>query len=225
MEVDDNTQIFDHAIRTADMLVTMFGSNCEVVVHDFKNLKKSLIHIAGNVTGRKIGSPSTDLILSELKKNPADIEDIPNYKTQSQKGNMMKSSTVFLRDRKQSVIGALCINYDVTQMMLFSADMEQFLSFDSNHHMKSENFYSTVQDVIQDMVDQVLLKFKKAPATLSLDEKIECVGMLEEKGAFLIKGSTEYLASVLGVSKFTIYNYLNKIRAQNEYHLENQVKT
>lgn len=224
MDVDNNTSIFNMAIRTADMLVKMFGSNCEVVVHDFKDLKKSLIHIAGNVTGRQIGSPITDLILSELKKNPSEIEDIPNYKTQSKKGNLMKSSTVFLRNAEDKVIGALCINYDVSQMMLLSASVDNFLSFDSNHHMKSENFYTTVQDVIQDMVDQVLLGFKKTPASLSLDEKIECVGLLEEKGTFLIKGSTEYLASVLGVSKFTIYNYLNKIRAQNEYHLESSAK-
>jgi predicted transcriptional regulator YheO len=222
MNVDENAQIFDHAKRTADMLVKMFGSRCEVAVHDFKNLKKSLVYIAGNVTGRKIGSPITDLVLKELTKDSAEIEDIPNYKTQAKNGAVMKSSTVFLRDSNENVIGALCMNYDISQMLLFEADMKEFLSFDSNHH-RSENFYSTVQDVIQDMVDQVLSGFMKTPTQLNLDEKIESVRLLEEKGAFLIKGSTEYLASVLGVSKFTIYNYLNKIRTKNEYHLEDSV--
>jgi predicted transcriptional regulator YheO len=220
---EENTHVFNLAIRTADMLVKMFGSRCEVAVHDFSDLKKSLIHLAGNVTGRKIGSPITDLVLNELAKQKSDITDIPNYKTQTTKGNIMKSSTVFLRDHEEKVIGALCMNYDISLLMQFDGEIENFISFD-HQQTKSENFYSTVQDVIQNMVDQVLEEFKKAPGLMELEEKIECVRLLEEKGAFLIKGSTEYLASVMGVSKFTIYNYLQKIRTQNEYHIEESIK-
>lgn len=219
MDVGSNDQIFNLAKRTADMLVKMFGNRCEVAVHDFKNLKESLIYIVGNVTGREVGGPITDLVLTELTKKPDEIKDIPNYKTQARNGTVMKSSTVFLRDSKEKVIGALCINYDITQMMQFAGDIEEFLAFDVTE-AKSENFHSTVQDVIHDMVDQVLSTFKKAYTQLTLEEKVESVRLLEEKGAFLIKGSTEYLASALGVSKFTIYNYLNKIRTQNKYHLE-----
>ncbi|HZH60438.1 MAG TPA: PAS domain-containing protein [Metabacillus sp.] len=223
MEVDNNTQVFNLAKRTADMLVKMFGSRCEVAVHDFKDLKKSLIYLAGNVTNRKIGSPITDLVLTELTKHPSEVEDIANYKTQSRNGTVMKSSTIFLRDSRDMVIGALCINYDISQVMISAADIEQFLGFDDKQ-TKSENFHSTVQDVIHDMVNQVLSGFKKAYTQLTLEEKIECVRLLEEKGTFLIKGSTEYLARVLGVSKFTIYNYLQKIRTQNEYLLEESSK-
>ncbi|WP_019155401.1 helix-turn-helix transcriptional regulator [Robertmurraya massiliosenegalensis] len=223
MRNDDNTQVFDLAKRTADMLVKMFGRRCEVVVHDFQDLKKSLIYIAGNVTNRTIGSPITDLVLTELRKDPSEIEDIPNYKTQARNGTLLKSATVFLRDTNEKVIGALCINYDISQMELNVRELEDFLSFNV-HEDKSENFHTTVQDVIHDMVHQVLANFKKAHTQLSLEEKVECVRLLEEKGAFLIKGSTEYLASVLGVSKFTIYNYLNKIRTQNEYQFEEDIK-
>ncbi|KKK39760.1 hypothetical protein WQ57_00210 [Mesobacillus campisalis] len=219
MEADLNAQIFSLAKRTADMLVKMFGSRCEVAVHDFTDLKHSLVYLAGNVTGRKVGAPITDLVLTELRKGPADIQDIPNYKTSARNGTVMKSSTVFLRDSEEKVIGALCINYDVTQMLLFTNDMEEFLGVDPSQ-AKAENFHTTVQEVIHDMVDQVVSGFKKAPAHLLLEEKVECVRLLEEKGAFLIKGSTEYLASVLGVSKFTIYNYLQKIRTQNEYQMQ-----
>ncbi|GLB60850.1 helix-turn-helix transcriptional regulator [Cytobacillus sp. NCCP-133] len=211
--------VFDLAIRTADMLVRMFGSRCEVAVHDFSDLKKSLIHIAGNVTDRKIGSPITDLVLNELAKYENDVNDIANYKTQSKKGNVMKSSTIFLRDDEHKVIGALCLNYDISLLMQFGGEIEEFIRFD-DHHAKSENFFNTVQDVIHEMVDQVLQGFKKAPSLMTLDEKVECVRQLEDKGTFLIKGATDYVASVLGVSKFTIYNYLQKIRTINELHPE-----
>ncbi len=223
MATDPNAPIFNMAIRTADMLVKMFGPRCEVAVHDFTDLKKSLIHLAGNVTGREIGSPSTDLVLNELTKPVPDIKDIPNYKTRLLNGTTMKSSTVFLRDHENKVIGAICINYDISMMIQYETEIRDFISFTETEE-KSENFYSTVQEVIQDMVDQVLSGFKKAPSMLTLEEKIECVRLLQEKGAFLIKGSTDYLASVLGVSKFTIYNYLQKIRTQIDYQLDYQVK-
>ena len=222
MEVE-NEPIFNMAMRTADMLVKMFGSRCEVAVHDFSDLKKSLVYLAGNVTGREIGSPSTDLVLNELAKPESDIQDIPNYKTRLPNGITMKSSTVFLRDEYDRVIGALCINYDISMMLQYETEIQEFLSFTGTEE-KSETFYTTVQEVIQDMVDQVLTDFKKPPSMLSLEEKIECVRILHDKGAFLIKGSTEYLASVLGVSKFTIYNYLQKIRTQIEYQLDYQLK-
>lgn len=221
MQENPNASVFNMAMRTADMLVKMFGTRCEVAVHDFADLKKSLIYLAGNVTGREIGSPITDLVLNELTKHPLEIQDIPNYKTKSANGITMKSSTVFLRNDKDEVIGALCINYDISMMMQYETEIQDFINFDED---KSENFYTTVQDVIQTMVDQVLAGFKKQPSTLSIEEKIECVRLLQNKGTFLIKGSTEYVASVLGVSKFTIYNYLQKIRSQMEYHLEYQLK-
>lgn len=62
------------------MIVKMFGDRCEVAVHDFTNLQHSLIHLAGNVTGRKIDPPITDLVLNELTKKQEDVQDIPSYK-------------------------------------------------------------------------------------------------------------------------------------------------
>ncbi len=216
---EDHKPIFDLAIRTANMLVKMFGSRCEVAVHDFKNLKKSLIHLAGDVTGREIGSPITDLVLKELAKNKTDVEDIPSYKTQTKKGNVLKSATIFLRDHENKVIGALCINYDISLLMQFGGEIEEFINFDDQQD-KSESFFTSIQDVTQEMVEQVLHGFKKAPSLMSLEEKVECVRQLEEKGTFLIKGATDYVATVLGVSKFTIYNYLQKIRTMNEFQTE-----
>jgi len=39
------------------------------------------------------------------------------------------------------------------------------------------------------------------------------VRRLDEQGAFLLRKSIEYIADVMGVSRITIYNYLNAIRA------------
>ncbi len=211
-----NEVVFDFAKRTADMMVDMFGSHCEVAVHDFSNLDQSLIHLAGSVTNRGIGSPATNLVLEELKKSASEVSDIPNYKTHTKEGVMLKSATVFLRDKSSMVIGALCMNYDLNSLMSLEGMIHDFLSFDDKQG-KSEDFYTSIHDVIKGMVDQVSKNFSKAPASLSLNEKVEFTGQLDKRGAFLIKGSTDYVATILGVSKFTIYNYLQKANTQEQF--------
>ena len=49
-------------------------------------------------------------------------------------------------------------------------------------------------------------------ATLSREDKQRAVRMLEERGAFQIRKSIEDTADALGVSRITVYNYLNAIR-------------
>lgn len=201
------------------MMVDMFGPKCEVAVHDFSDLQHSLIHIAGNVTSRKIGSPITDLVLKELNKKDSAIEDIPSYRSQSSSGKIMKSTTVFLRDEENQIIGAFCTNYDISFLMEMSGEIQQFTysSEENKDEYISETFFKSVHDVIHDMVDQVILSLNKAPLQMTMEEKVHCVRLLNDKGVFLIKGATEYVAQTLSVSKFTVYNYLNKIRTEDEY--------
>lgn len=50
-----------------DGLAMLIGSHCEIVLHSLQDLKCSAIRIAnGEHTGRKIGSPITDLALRML---------------------------------------------------------------------------------------------------------------------------------------------------------------
>src|SRR5699024_6770698 len=168
------------------------------------------------VTNRKIGSPATNLVLKELKKESAHVQDISNYKTHASNGVMLKSSTVFLRDEENYVIGALCINYDINYLLSLNGLLQNLLSFDTREN-KSENFSTSINDVINEMIEQVSQYFNKPPVSLKLEEKIEFTKQLDKKGFFLIKGSAEYISTVFGVSKFTVYNYLQKAHTQTQY--------
>ena len=44
---------------------------------------------------------------------------------------------------------------------------------------------------------------------LTREDKIAVVRFLDAKGAFLIKKSADRVADALGISRFTVYNYLN----------------
>ena len=48
------------------------------------------------------------------------------------------------------------------------------------------------------------------PSELPRAEKQRAVRMLEERGAFAYRKSAETVAEALGVTRFTVYNYLNR---------------
>ena len=54
----------------------------------------------------------------------------------------------------------------------------------------------------------------KQPATMTTEEKTALVEILERNGALQFKGAVEQIALLAGVSKYTIYNYLEKIHAR-----------
>jgi len=49
-------------------------------------------------------------------------------------------------------------------------------------------------------------------AGLPREEKQHAVRLLEERGAFEMRRSAETVAQALGLTRFTVYNYLNRIR-------------
>ena len=49
-------------------------------------------------------------------------------------------------------------------------------------------------------------------ATLTRPEKQHAVRLLEERGAFEMRRSAETVAEALGLTRFTVYNYLNRVR-------------
>ena len=53
-----------------------------------------------------------------------------------------------------------------------------------------------------------------ALAALPRAEKQHAVRLLEERGAFEMRRSAETVAEALGLTRFTVYNYLNRIRDQ-----------
>lgn len=207
--------ILENLKEIAQMLRDTFGSRCEVVVHDLRDLEHSLVFIAGDITGRSVGAPITDLVVKILQKEGDMAKDLIGYKTVAKDGRILKSSTAFIRDDKGKIFATFCVNYDVTDFLNFAVVLQDFVKSDLADNEEEETFATTVQETIESLVNQATLKMGKQPAMMSIDERIRFVGILEERGAFMIKGAIDDVANVLGVSKFTVYNYLNKYRSLN----------
>ncbi|MFI0235348.1 helix-turn-helix domain-containing protein [Streptomyces sp. NPDC016845] len=67
---------------------------------------------------------------------------------------------------------------------------------------------------LADSLDHILAAMErkegKPLAELDRKEKQEAVRLLEARGAFSVRHGVETVAGALGVSRFTVYNYLNR---------------
>lgn len=194
-----------------------FGKNCEVVLHDFNNFQSSIIAIEnGHVTGRSLGSPMTEVGLQAIRKGNTN-DSILNYTGKSTDGRALKSSTMFINDDKGQVIGCLCINFDMSELIVAQNAIQELTQTENKEDLKQSDYLSnSVNDVLSSIVTNTLEELGKPVAYMSKDEKVNIVKRLDEQGAFLIKGAIDYVAKVLCVSRYTIYNYLDEIRVNKQ---------
>jgi predicted transcriptional regulator YheO len=201
-------------IPFVDALAETFGKNCEVVLHDFSKPHQSIIKIAnGHLTGRGVGGPATDLILSYLGKREERVDSLIGYRTKTEKGAELKSTTVFIRDNRQRVVGALCINIDITPYLSLRDLSEQFCfrSDVEGNKQFPEKFESNVDQLIKELLEQSIKKIGKPIVHMRKEDKLQIIRELKENGLFLIKGSAKRVSQELNVSLATIYKYLEEI--------------
>lgn len=194
-----------------DSLVNTFGENCEIVLHDLRYPDKSLIHIAGTITGRKIGAPITDLVLRNLHKYGNEAKDIISYQNRTKDGRVLKSSTIFIRNKKGVIIGCLCINIDITSIEDAIKILETFTLKD-RQLSNGELFAQDVNEILQTLVETTAKEVQLKTSHLSKQEILIFIESMYQKGVFNIKGSVDYIANYLKVSKYTIYSYLSEIK-------------
>ena len=199
-------------VSVAKMIAASFGKNCEVIIHDLAIPQESVVFVAnGHVTGRKIGQPFDHLLSIVLSSKDFKDDFLSNYQTKAKDGRAIKSSTVLIRDEKNYVIGALCINFDISVAKIAQKFINEFTATSAPKKVEtpSENYESvteTTNDLIERIIGNVDIKSLKRAGKVSLIE------FMEEKGVFLIKGSIDTVAELMQISKVTVYSYLDEIK-------------
>ena len=192
----------------AEGIAKTFGSHCEVVIHDLTDVSSSIVAIYnGHVTGRDVGSPMTDLGLTVLRKG-SEEDLLLNYPNKSIKGKKIKSSSMMIRDEKGEIVGCLCINIDLTLLAMAGTVINEITSLVDEK--EEESFPHSVTDLEKRMIDRAVEKIGKPVGLMEKAERMEFIRLLDEMGLFLIKGTIQNVAELLDVSKFTIYNYLER---------------
>lgn len=203
----------DQLTHIAEAIVQTVGSHCEVVIHDITHIESSVVAIVGNVTHRRVGSGPTDLLLEKLRNQ--EYEDLVNYRTITEAGQILRSSSIFLRDTTGTVVGVLCINIDMSAFVALDRLIRPLVMTDPGVANISESFAEDVEETVRVLVAEAAAEIGKPLNELNQLDRAYLTAMLDQQGVFQIKRAVPLVAALLGVSRFTIYTYLQKARRRD----------
>lgn len=212
----------DLLIQLAHGLAIQFGDSCEIVIHDLKaeQLEHSVVHIEnGHVTGRKLGDGPSRVVFDTLSKDPAKIKDRLSYLTKTEDGRILKSSTMYVRGDNGKVEYIFSLNYDITALLSIESAVHSLVTTQKEAQVRENRridddsqpqpILHNVTDLLDSLIEQALNLVGKPVAAMNKEDKIKVVQFLNNAGAFLITKSGDRVASLLEISKFTLYNYMD----------------
>ena len=213
---------FEVLCEIATCIAKQFGENCEVAIHDLTlPYDRTIVFIEnGHVTGRKIGDAGTNTGL-EILRGTTECKDQFNYVNHSRSGRILRSSSKYFRDENGRVVGSLCINYDVTDLILAQRSIQHAANMMETADTK-ETFTSNVDELLEVLMQDTINLVGKPVDRMTKDDKVMAVKYLDSKGAFLIKKSVEKVSEFYNISKFTLYNYLGEIKEQDDLPASNK---
>lgn len=214
-KIQDEIALFKQLL---DMLEKQLGSNTEVVLLDLtKEYGSMIVDIRnGHITGRKVGGTGSNMGL-EVLAGTVKNGNRYNYITKSKDNKILRSSTLYIRDDEEKVIGCLCLNTDITESVKFEAFLKEFNQYnvDSGELESPEIFAQDVSQVLEFLLQEGQKLVGKPAAIMNKNEKLQFLKYLNDKGAFLITKSGERIQEIMGISKYTMYNYLDMIKKGN----------
>lgn len=205
---------FKMLCEIGECIAKQFGDDCEVVLHDLtRSYDNTIVAIwNGHVTGRNVGDGGTDAGLAILR-GTAQPKDEYCYINRTKEGRILRSSSKYFLDEQGNAVGSLCINYDITALVAGQSAMMKLTSLDKEEATR-EVLTSNIDELLEILMMKAVESTGHTLDTLDKEDKVAVVRYLDNKGAFLIKKSAERVADFLGISRFTVYNYLNE--AQEE---------
>lgn len=194
-------------------LAATFGRSCEVVLHDYRLGERSVVAVGGDVTGRHLGGAISEIGLGMLARGEDATAEL-NYVTRTPSGRTVKSSTLPLRDDDGALVGALCVNLDVTALQQAGdmlADLAGLAGL-AAPPVPSTTFTDDFDEVVEAVVRAEERTLGKPVGTLSRRERLPLLKALDERGVFAVRGAAPKIAARLGISRASLYTDLAECR-------------
>ena len=208
-------RMLDNLKRMAKAVAAQFGSSCEVVVHEIsdKSAYSSIVCIEnGHVSGRKVGDGPSHVVLEHLGQLNDGVEDQLAYLTRTPDGKVLKSSSIYIRDDAGKVCAIFSINFDITTFTMIERTVHSMIMVDEANQKEPERITLSVSDLLDDLIRQADELVGKPVALMTKEDKIRAIQFLNKSGALLITKSGDKISRHFGISKYTLYSYLDSKR-------------
>ncbi|WP_159500243.1 transcriptional regulator [Microbacterium sp. 18062] len=205
----------------------------EIILHDFADIDATVVAVGGALTDRVKGDPPTDLLLAHFAAGAT--EDLREYVSHLPDGRIVNSSTLILRAPDGSPVGALCLNHDVSLWRRVRDIANLALKDDPStiatargstpttetpaeepmSRSSVEHFPRSIDELAQLLISRAIAEVGVAPELMRKHHKVRVVATLEAQGMFMLRDSVETVGKALGVTRFTIYNYLSELEPKS----------
>lgn len=199
-------------MASLDALRTTIPANTEAVLHDLTRPEASVIAIVnGHVSGRKKGDallsgPDDDMGFLGLLEASIRHRTFSGYVSKTASGKRLNSASTIYYGEGGTPLVAFCINVDMETVNQLKRDLDYLFlpaGMDEEPEGKSSNI--SIQTL-----DEVLQRYRQTGSENKIDFRRRVVSDIHGMGFFKIKGSVNHVARMLGVTRYTIYNYLEK---------------
>lgn len=221
--MNEDSEYVRSFIPLVHFLGAALGSNTEVVLHDVTNPESSVIAIAnGHVSGRSVGSPTTDLMMKVLHDGMAQHRDYiagyPGHVSHSE--HSLVSSTYFIR-RDDRIVGTICVNTDQTAFLALKRTVEQIEhayfpspNVEETEEVYEENLAVSVEDMAVQVFNAMSSEIGVPISKFGVDDRLKAMRTLNSRGYFQFKGAVSNVADLMGVSESTAYRYLRTVQSE-----------
>ena len=198
--------------QMAHTIAMQFGKDCEVIIHDLtsKDMDHTIVHIEnGHVTNGKLGDGPSAVVLETLHRDPEDIKDHYAYQIKTSDGKILKSTTTFVKGEDGEVHYIVAINYDISALLMIDASLQSLMHVEEQKQDEPTAIVGNVHDMLDSLIEQSVTLVGKPAALMNKEEKVKAIQFLNDAGAFLITKSGDKVAKYFGISKFTLYSYID----------------
>lgn len=202
-----DSEVLDLLINLGSIIAEMFGEDCEVAISQDRVV---VAIFNGHVSNRTVGSPLGPEA-DERINSSADGQYVNYSKTNVNNSKYdIKASTITLElDGKFTTF---CINYDTSLLNQVQKNLLDFLTISG---IKASPLSST-DDPIEIDFFEVQEKVNKPVHLMNKQDRLKVVKELYEKGSFKYQKSIVKISNLLGVTRYTIYNYLKELGIEAE---------
>lgn len=205
---------FDMLKQIAAGLAAQFGENCEIVIHDLaaNSADSSIVHIEnGHLTGRKTGDGPSAAVLNAIKHPDGSLKDQLAYLIKTDTGRILKCSTLYIRDMDGNIRYILSINYDITNLLTLEDSIHAITSCSTSSKEQQtlpKRITRDVSELLDELIEEAVNLVGVPASRMTKEEKIMAIRYLNDAGAFLITKSGDKVAKYFGISKYTLYSYV-----------------
>ena len=227
-----NRAMLKQYTKLVEFLGLVLGPTYEITLHDVHGKNSTIVAIVnGAVSSRDLDSPPTAMALRAVADNAKDMDYRTNYNGLTSGNRTLRSSTFYIKDKNDDLVGMLCVNFDDSKFQELSSQLFQLIHPDvymednivirsdvleSLDEEDTERFGDSMISAADSVIEEVLSEGDIPVERLSQSEKIRIVAQLERRGIFRLKGAVTHVSKELHASPASIYRYLAKVRQEAE---------